>query len=166
MACGLMVSLLTLGVQAIAWKTTHGLERAFVTATLILSILTIVLTLLAWLRPSKIDLDRLAQERVAREAERAEKERHLQLRHEEVGLRKSEAETRKLQAEASRAQLLFEEERRRIERNARERARRRRQKGLPPEALEPVVQLSAPQAAEEEGESALDLILSDDDESV
>lgn len=149
--------------QAQVWHMTHGLDHALLLASTVFSCLTILLSILVYALPEpQVDLDRLEKERANRDAEREEKTRHLQLRRDEDAVRRHEAETRKIQTEAARWQLLYEEDQRRLQRNARARDRRRQERGLPPEATSVKAELP-PESVGECG-SALDLILADDDD--
>ena len=166
---GFLASLLSLGAhaQAQVWHMTHGLDHALVLTSTAFSGLTVILSVLVFALPaSQVDLDRLAKERALRDAEREEKVRAMQLRQASDALLREEAVTRKAVTEAHRMQLLYEDDQRRIQRNARARDRRRRQQGLPPEA--PIMTENHPSVPEPAGgsDSALDLILADDDDSV
>lgn len=154
----------------------ESLSRVVISAlatSAVSSFITLGLCFIAYFFPSGKDLDRLAREMALREANRVEKEEWLRVRKQEDELRRHEAETRKLQTEALLVQQRYEEDQRRIARNARARERRRQERGLPPEPQAPRPQATRPQAprpqtpaasSKEPAPSALDAILLDDDD--
>lgn len=166
---GFLASILSLVVQAFVWRhlTAYGRTFTAIYATSVLfSVTTISLIVVNYFFPTGKDYERLARERAEREANKDEKERFLRLRKQEDDLRRQEAETRTTQTEALLLQQRYEEEQARIERNTRARNRRRQARGLPPETRAQVNRAPEPKGEPAPHASALDAILSDDDDSV
>jgi hypothetical protein len=164
---GFLAGLISTGVLSFLWLHTQGIDRAAVEVALGITVVTVILPAFAYFFPSGRDYEQLARERAEREAKTAEREHWLRIRKQEDELRRHEADTRKLQTEALMVQQRYEEDQRRLARNARARERRRQERGLPPEPR----QRTQAEVLEKEGEpdshaSALDAILSDDDDLV